>query len=439
MDSIFDEMEYGVLRKDAEGSIVYTNEYLKKKPNLEKYLSKVYLKESNVESGLFFVNDHIPVSDILDNIDIGVYKKVNDYVVYINKFLTDLGIEDIHSIDDYIMEHENYSELKVQDKSYFMSRTNVCDYNLLHDKTELIELEKRLGVIKELLSIHYIEKENFISNITRDLKTPLSSIISLLTLMSTTTSINQIQRYMSMMKECSYNLLEIVNHILDYTKLEIGNIVLNNESLDIRQVVKEISSISKEMIKNKQVKLDTFVSIDVPEVIQMDKKLLKQVLLNILSHSLLYTDSGSIELSINRISKERYIQAMKVLKKCKVCHNYACHICQNGMNCYCDNQRCICCNKTSSTQPSVYLQIEIIDTGLIVENQKKEIMFSNEYNENYVGLLGLYIAHKLVFLMDGNLMIDKERMIGNRYSFVVKVQQDAVDSVILSNIVKLYI
>ena len=421
INKILEELGYGVIRKNKLGEVVYINKYLQ-----DVNLEECDLKKSDVESGLFYTP--FPNVALLDELQVGVYTKLDGDVKYVNRYLLEkTTASDFRKIEDYITE-TTFQE-KVYDLvqgTYYMERSKFLDFNILHDKTEVVNLETHIDTIKKLLDVQHIQKEKFVSNITHDLKTPLSSIISLLTLLSTTTSLNQQQRYMRMIQECSFNLLEIVNDILDYTKLEIGNILLEDVPLNIRDTFTDLTLIINEMIGKKSVKFNSFVSIDVPEIILVDIKRLKQIILNVVSHSLLYTETGLLQISVNNISKETYMGFMDSLVKCKVCFRYACHLCQNKLKCVCDVQKCICCNKGPIDEnTSVYLQFDIIDTGQKIEEEKKDILFSDQYNSNYSGLLGMYIVNKLVYLMDGHIVLDKQRKNGNMYTFVMRLSKSS--------------
>ncbi|ARR74998.1 hypothetical protein SAGO17_0079 [Mimivirus AB-566-O17] len=383
MESLFDEIPSGILRKDNGGKVVFMNAFLAGMDvDLEEYLRNKNLIESKVEKGIFFVNDYIPTSSILDNIDVGVYKKVNDYVVYTNKFLLNMmssgNIHDIESLMTSVSIDDNdYTSLRTEEKTYMMSTRVVDNYNLLHDKTHVVELQRHLHNINYALRHQENEKERFVMNISHDIRTPLSSIIGLLSLMSSSNTVQQQQQYIKMMQESSFKLLETINDILDYTKLEIGNIVLKKDIMSTRVLIEDITVIVKEMLIPLDIKFNTFVSIDVPDFFMMDCKRLKQVILSIVSHSLLYTESGSIQISIMSISEERYKSFMECIPICKKCNNYVCLICKNNQECYCADTKCLCCKKDNSIK-NLYLQFEITDTGEMIEESKRAVMFTNQ-------------------------------------------------------------
>jgi signal transduction histidine kinase len=414
INRIYEELGYAMIRKNKSGDVIYKNKFLDGKD-----LELCNFIKSEVEPNVYYIS-------LYENLELGVYSKRDNNVEYVNKYLSRMtdGVKDIERyIQETIIKDKVYIQIQGNDQEYFMTHTSDGDYNFLYDNTGLVQLEMHLDTIEKLFEINQREKKMFVSNITHDLRTPLSSIISLLSLLSSSSTLKQQQRYIKMMKECSFNLLEIVNDILDYTKLEIGDIILNTSFQNIRKIVDDITLIVKEMISKKSIRLNTFVSIDIPDTIDIDIKRLKQVILNIVSHSLLYTESGSLEIRVNSISRDKYIKVMEKLPICKRCKRYACHLCQNKVMCYCEKNKCICCQKgVVDDSESMYLQFDIIDTGIKIPKDKMEVLFTNNSN-NFSGLLGMYIVNRLVYLMDGNLFIDQDREIGNRYTFVMRVNK----------------
>lgn len=419
MDSFLDELDCGIVRK-KDNKIVYTNKYLQG-CNLEN----ATFVESTVHPDVFFVTMiNVPTSDILDNIQIGVYKSVDSVVVYINKFLLDLLNTDtlVHPLP---LNESGYSRLDTRTKSYIMEQTFVNDFYVLTDKTELLELKHSLENTSKLLDIHQSEKQVFVSNITHNIKAPLSSIINLLSLIKTNITLSQQQSYISMMQESSYELLEIINDILDYTKLEIGNISLVNETANITDLIEHVISIAKEMSKTKKIRFNTFISIDIPETFDIDTKRLTQIILNLVSYSLQQSSSiGSIEISVHALTQDEYNNITKDIKICDSCGNFSCNLCQHDLSCNCKVTKCICCKKIPNPSESFYIRFDITDTNEPLESSKKRELFTNSFTEDHPGLLGLYIAHRLVYLMDGVVFIDHTRIHGNRFTFVVKVYKE---------------
>lgn len=430
INMLFEELGYGMLRKNKSGEITYINKFLEGKD-----LSLCNLQESKTEPGIFYVS-------LYEDLEMGVYRigkkgeneSSQTEINYINKYLSRIT-DGVLDIERYIQEttHNDIKYTLLEDKDlkkYYMTHSKGnSDYNFLYDKTQLLELEMHLDTISKLSELSHLEKKHFVTNMIHDLRTPLSSIISLLSLLTASSNLKQQQRYIKMMRECSYSLLETINDILDYTRLEVGDIVLECTPCNIPKIIDDVTIIIKEMIQQnckKSTRFNTFTSIDIPEKIYIDIKRIKQIILNIVSHSLLYIDSGSLEIRVTSISSEKYLKVMGDIPKCKKCNRYACHLCRNKIMCYCKDNQCICCNKETTSDENdnkdIYLQFEIIDTGKKVEKEKIQAFTIHNFTE-MSGLLGMYIVNRLVYLMDGNFYMDVERKEGNRYIFVIRVNK----------------
>jgi len=90
-------------------------------------------------------------------------------------------------------------------------------------------------------------------------------------------------------------LLALVNDTLDFAAMESGNFKMNIESTSLRNKVKEVTDMIAVQIKLKRkVKLECFISSDVPERIEMDQQRLKQILINLLKNATKFTFDGVI-------------------------------------------------------------------------------------------------------------------------------------------------
>ena len=165
---------------------------------------------------------------------------------------------------------------------------------LNYQKNELIEIQKY--------------KDNFFANMSHELKTPLNSINLLSSLMKKNkdgTLDSTKVRNLEIINNCGKNLLFLINDILDISKLEAGELVVNNVNFDFRRFIYEIKDMFSSQIENKN--LEFLLNYD-DEIINInnDKKIINQVILNLISNAIKFTDSGKIILSIN--NKNNFIE-----------------------------------------------------------------------------------------------------------------------------------
>jgi signal transduction histidine kinase len=90
-------------------------------------------------------------------------------------------------------------------------------------------------------------------------------------------------------------LLMLVNDTLDFAAMESGNLKMTIESMSLREKISEVTAmIAVQMKLKKEVKLECFVSSDVPEQIEMDQQRLKQILMNLIKNATKFTKQGVI-------------------------------------------------------------------------------------------------------------------------------------------------
>lgn len=138
------------------------------------------------------------------------------------------------------------------------------------------------------------EKSRFFSNISHEIRTPLNSIIGYEVLMRDTQLTERQEQYLDIMKDSSETLLNLINQILDISKVESGKMRIEEEHFKSRDFFSGILDMFLYGVKNKQVLLSLSVDDTVPDTLYADAGKLRQILLNLLSNSLKFTDEGEI-------------------------------------------------------------------------------------------------------------------------------------------------
>ena len=139
------------------------------------------------------------------------------------------------------------------------------------------------------------------------IRTPLNGIIGMLSLLEDTNLSTSQQDYISMVKECSFNLITVINDILDFTKLQNNEIKLNIERVNIQECLNDINDIISPKIYEKGLRYNFNISNQTPYYIITDSNRLKQILLNLLINSIKFTNKGNITLNINLIPLTTYL------------------------------------------------------------------------------------------------------------------------------------
>ena len=402
-------------------------------------------------------NDIIDTANLIfDNIPIGILSFNSKYQCsYANKYMYNL-----FGVNTLTQQNINFCELFKQSihKDYLKKELDICDNFLLNlKKKESISkiynkqqseyhyfLIKRIFIkqIKEHLHYIYIfqdidekkrlqlksQTENatlnknnsdlsLILKMSHQIRTPLNGIIGMLSLLEDTNlSVNQ-QDYISMVKECSFNLITVINDILDFTKLQNNEIKLNIERVNIQECLNDINDIISPKIYEKGLKSNFNISNEIPHYIITDPNRLKQILLNLLINSIKFTNKGSVSLNINLIPLTSYLS----LKDQYCLDNY---------------------NDNYNYNDNIYIRFDIIDTGCGIDHTNYDKLFKsfNQFNysilsQNYDSTdLGLQICKSLLKLMNGFIWLDKSSINeGSTFSFIIPNNNSNIEQKQISN------
>lgn len=357
---------------------------------------------------------------ILNNLSIGILIfDCNYQCSYANQYVLDiLNLESYHNVEYNVLFKEiididnlteSISKIYNNQKNEYrwtqikrIDNDKSCFMYILQDVHENKQLELQLQLNKS-----FKEKSSFLSNMSHEIRTPLNGIIGMLSLMEETDlTLNQ-QDYISMIKECSFNLMTIINDILDFSKLETGKIHLDIKPMNIRECVESTNDIILSKIYEKSIEYNYKIHTDVPNCILGDLNRIKQLLINLLSNSIKFTESGKIYINIYNISIQDFI-----LLKNK-------HSPNNDINITINDNTC-------------YIRFDIIDTGCGIEEKDHCKLFksfsqidSNVTSKIYQGTgLGLAISKALVELMNGCIWLEKSsKNNGSVFSFIIPVKR----------------
>ncbi len=140
-------------------------------------------------------------------------------------------------------------------------------------------------------------KARFLANMSHEIRTPMNGIIGMSNLLlSNVTDPIGIER-LKIIQNCGNSLLDLINDVLDFSKLEVDKVELEKHPFPIHDTVKEIVELLNTRASEKGVTLSYRPDKSVPEWLCGDVNRLRQVLTNIVSNSVKFTEIGSVEIS----------------------------------------------------------------------------------------------------------------------------------------------
>ncbi|CAI6053565.1 PAS domain-containing hybrid sensor histidine kinase/response regulator [Cohnella sp. JJ-181] len=225
-------------------------------------------------------------------------------------------------------------------------------------------------------------KSEFLSVMSHELRTPMNGVIGMTGLLLDTELTPEQRSYAEVISQSSESLMHILNEILDFSKIEAGKLVLHFEPISVRDTVEEVVKLFAVQAAEKKIELGLRYEGDVPELMFGDSVRLRQVLVNLMSNAVKFTDAGSVFL---------FVRAMP-----------------------------------SRSKDAMLVEFAVQDTGIGIPKDKQGQLFQS-FSQLHSGTtrkyggtgLGLSICKKLVELMGGSIGFDTIEGHGSTFRFTL--------------------
>ena len=292
----------------------------------------------------------------------------------------------------------NIEELPIPNASgkeiyYLTNRVPLLDENhevmgvvgISIDITERKEMETALRLEKIKAEAANHAKNEFIMNMSHDIRTPLSGILGMSNLLLAEKLEPQHIKYINWVHESSEQLLKMLTDVLDDVSADnISAADVRIENFNVRDVIEEIIQLERPSMIVKGLELITDVASDIPQVLRCDHVKIHRILLNLVSNAIKFTNNGHVKILVKRKPTT-------------------------------DNTMCM-------------LQFQVIDTGVGIPVSCQEKVFERFFrvSPSYKGLyegygLGLHIAQSYAHLLGGRIYFTSELNVGTTFYFEVPV------------------
>ncbi|MFH8576928.1 hybrid sensor histidine kinase/response regulator [Streptomyces zaomyceticus] len=196
------------------------------------------------------------------------------------------------------------SNAELQEKAALLAQRNkdIESQNLVIEQARQ-ELEARA----QQLSRNSMYKSEFLANMSHELRTPLNSLLILARLLAQNTQGNLTEKqidYAEVIHSAGSDLLQLINDILDLSKVEAGKMDIRHEPFPLRVLTEYLEVTFGPVADERQLEFTVTVADDVPDEVNSDEARLRQILRNLLSNALKFTDEGRVALIVERASPD---------------------------------------------------------------------------------------------------------------------------------------
>ncbi|HEY5824654.1 MAG TPA: PAS domain S-box protein [Cyclobacteriaceae bacterium] len=255
----------------------------------------------------------------------------------------------------------------------------------LRNISERKKVEEDLLKAKEKAEEATLAKSQFLSMMSHEIRTPLNAIIGITNIMLDEKPREDQLESLKLLKFSGENLLTIINDILDFSKIEAGKIELETISFNIRELFQHHVNLLEARVQDKGIEVQLLTDKNIPELLLGDPVRIGQIINNLVSNAIKFTEKGYVEISISQLKK-------------------------------------------TSDQKSDLL-ISVKDTGIGIPKEKLESVFesftqaSSDTTRKFGGTgLGLSITRKLLHLMGSEVNVESQYGYGSTFSFELTLE-----------------
>lgn len=231
-------------------------------------------------------------------------------------------------------------------------------------------------------------KSQFLAQMSHEIRTPINAVLGMNEMILRESESKDITEYATNIRGAGTTLLALINSILDFSKIEDGKMEIIPVNYDTSSMINDLVNAISERAAGKGLDFDVEIDEKLPASLYGDDVRIKQVITNLLTNAVKYTESGSVKLKIKELSREK------------------------------DN---------------ISIRVEVKDTGIGIKDEDREKLFESfmrldeERNRNIEGTgLGISIVTKLLNMMNSSLEV--ESVYGKGSTFGFTINQKIVDS-----------
>jgi PAS domain S-box-containing protein len=355
-------------RKQAEEKVRILNHAM------QSAKDSIYIADLN--GNLLFINDSLKQICNLEGEDL--IGKPMDILgqPYLQTLVTAPSLAN-YAIEAEISMHRSNGSLfpALLSESFIQDGEKLIRVGLIRDITDRKAAEIALAKAKEEAEAATRAKSAFLANMSHEIRTPMNGMLGMTQLLAMTELTEEQKDLVQTIQYSSDALLTLLNDILDFSKIEAGMLELEAHPFIVKNSVQSVCNLLNGQARDKAINLSYQVSEDIPHTLMGDSSRLRQILLNLISNAIKFTQQGNITITVS--------------------------------------------GREPDSQSTYELTFAVADTGIGIDRDRLVKLFQpfsqadSSISRKYGGTgLGLAICKRLVELMGGTIWVESDSNIG---------------------------